>query len=1106
MLSEMARNPAAPGLLFTAAGVKGFSLLSEVASHAAEHCKVGFRASQTSAGHAINRASVKAEEVGAEIHRQLLQASDSLAVETERSQAALEEWKCLMNGILSQEAGKLQADFDNASARVADWRQQAADFLPSGDNTSHADASAEVSAHPLSLPRLDSLPQFTMPQLESGWLVDAVQQRFPDVGAANAWPTSFSLMSSAESSSASDQDEAQSTTSASSLASHFMQQARQMIEQSADSISQSTAKLEQSASASASSLVEQVREQTSQLTVPRFEQLREQASQVTVPTLEQLREQASQLTVPSFESFSSSLVSSPGQRNGWRSLGTRGQQSREQLSHAAEASTVSDSPQQATDCAHAAVPLTHADQQAAKTAAHAASPARASSPHSSIPTGSQLPAASAANTASPSGQSQSHSGAIQSQPQSGAVQSQSHSGAMHRPAGGSIRGSASSSTVTPSTQTSNAASSPDVSAGSVALQDNSNTHATASSKSSGTPPNTAGLTGQNAASAPVRTGDALPDKPVQASQPVAKSASQPQRKSVTVAKAQGLSASAPVEAGQTLPSAPVKAGQPVHNASDQQSIISKAAGRATTSPASPSAQRTTPFESQRPSAKSAPAAAAKGFASWFGAKDAQKDSIAADLSAGQSAADASASLPQQPAPSTSAASLTSSSTVAATPATPSQLKPSSSDVTAQQAPSQSSIQLPLVNERSAANAKGQPLSAEQAAAAVKPASGTAAAQEGAESSAQLPQRTQAVPKPLQLFKPDSNAAAASPEQMGKQGKSPPQKVRVIRPEPTPNWRTPRPLTPPPGPVQQGHPLSAARPPPASSTNAEPSTSFEADHITGKALGADAGTAEDAQGMLRSSPSGGSARSAVRSPSSSTANSTTPTDYLNSSHTPTTAAATAVDLDAENTVIDSIPWGVTGTATAQGRPAQTQSGGDGGTSGGSTGGSGGGRSGGQPGGSGGKDDADSRRSWWSSLWVPALIAGGSAGAAAASNSSFRQSVQNTFQAIKSRFVTGAEQAASESSSDGGDQGGYNDADAAADLAADDAAQAAANAAAGDDEGGIATNIRIKEGDTAWNLAEEYSGSGANWPQIVSENPDVDMANPSLGATVRIRVRM
>ena len=31
---------------------------------------------------------------------------------------------------------------------------------------------------------------------------------------------------------------------------------------------------------------------------------------------------------------------------------------------------------------------------------------------------------------------------------------------------------------------------------------------------------------------------------------------------------------------------------------------------------------------------------------------------------------------------------------------------------------------------------------------------------------------------------------------------------LCRPVPTPNWRAPRPLTPPPTPVQQGHPLSA----------------------------------------------------------------------------------------------------------------------------------------------------------------------------------------------------------------------------------------------------------------------------------------------------------
>ena len=54
--------------------------------------------------------------------------------------------------------------------------------------------------------------------------------------------------------------------------------------------------------------------------------------------------------------------------------------------------------------------------------------------------------------------------------------------------------------------------------------------------------------------------------------------------------------------------------------------------------------------------------------------------------------------------------------------------------------------------------------------------------------------------------------------------------------------------------------------------------------------------------------------------------------------------------------------------------------------------------------------------------------------------------------------------------------------------------------------LAQSMMCLQGDTAWSLAEEYSGSGANWPQIVSENPDVDMAKPSLGATVRVRVRM
>lgn len=40
----------------------------------------------------------------------------------------------------------------------------------------------QLSAHPLSLRQLE------MPQLESGWLVHAVQQRFPEIGQHTAGP------------------------------------------------------------------------------------------------------------------------------------------------------------------------------------------------------------------------------------------------------------------------------------------------------------------------------------------------------------------------------------------------------------------------------------------------------------------------------------------------------------------------------------------------------------------------------------------------------------------------------------------------------------------------------------------------------------------------------------------------------------------------------------------------------------------------------------------------------------------------------------------------------------------------------------------------------
>ena len=41
---------------------------------------------------------------------------------------------------------------------------------------------SELNAHPLGLRQLE------MPQLESGWLVDAVQQRFPEIGQHAAGP------------------------------------------------------------------------------------------------------------------------------------------------------------------------------------------------------------------------------------------------------------------------------------------------------------------------------------------------------------------------------------------------------------------------------------------------------------------------------------------------------------------------------------------------------------------------------------------------------------------------------------------------------------------------------------------------------------------------------------------------------------------------------------------------------------------------------------------------------------------------------------------------------------------------------------------------------
>ena len=118
----------------------------------------------------------------------------------------LQEWKGIMTGILSKEASKMQAELDHASRTVSSWQQHKpagadssqpnsclclymfsakhisgdtelagaaqSDAQPHGKSHQHSD----LEAHPL------SLPQFEMPQLESGWLVEAVQQRFPNIG------------------------------------------------------------------------------------------------------------------------------------------------------------------------------------------------------------------------------------------------------------------------------------------------------------------------------------------------------------------------------------------------------------------------------------------------------------------------------------------------------------------------------------------------------------------------------------------------------------------------------------------------------------------------------------------------------------------------------------------------------------------------------------------------------------------------------------------------------------------------------------------------------------------------------------------------------------
>ena len=120
---------------------------------------------------------------------------------------------------------------------------------------------------------------------------------------------------------------------------------------------------------------------------------------------------------------------------------------------------------------------------------------------------------------------------------------------------------------------------------------------------------------------------------------------------------------------------------------------------------------------------------------------------------------------------------------------------------------------------------------------------------------------------------------------------------------------------------------------------------------------------------------------------------------------TAAAATAMDSET-TTVIDSIPWGSSGTATARGRQELPQSGSGGGSSTGGTTGGGGGGSHRPSGDSGGSDDGHRSSSTWQQWWLGLLLLG--AGATAVSMSSAaRTALMKAVAAIKARFAPGNE---------------------------------------------------------------------------------------------------
>lgn len=978
MAAEIARSPAAPGLLFTAASVRGFSVASEVVSNL------------------VDMTSLRAQHVGAEVTQKLQQACDNVAVQTEVSQGAFQEWKGLMTGILSKEASKIQAELDHASRTVSSWPRQ----QPAGAAEVDAQSQGKSDQHTDLKAHLLSLPQFEMPQLESGWLVEAVQQRFPNIGAPNAWPTSFSVAASSDSMSVSDDEETRTPSSPTSLASQFMTQARHFTNQVAKSSTGKTATLhsqEPHAAASGNDLGSMFMTKARQLTGQRFD-------------------------VSPFSPVSSSEFSmfKLGQ-------GVAGQSSDKKVLQPGQVSLpVPEQLSPATAADH--------DHSAAETASTILLPIK------------HQPATLASNVkAAPT--------ALPPVKDRAAVQS--------------------------------AAFGPAEEAGHV----KKSARIQSAQSASPLPVNVSELKqvmvkNKQAAAAPVKVD-------VAASADAATSASSSPQHTGHAAREEHMSSSPAGASSSSAVRSPA-----AHSGASTAEPVSLAPTAAFKGPSAHAAHFSQPSNTPVLPIKASPGPS-KASAVRPGAPVPINSSSPPSQTSAPGSSPSSA--PSVPSPSSR---LQSASSLAAPMTSPSAFRPSSS-VPLTAAPAQPARPASTATQSSSADHKATPSEAGNGALATAVVDGHTAV--GTASHAQQPpsqsnelqlSTPDALPTPLHL----ADTSSQTPQLTWKQadqdrGNTAAKCVKIIRPEPTPNWRTPRPLTPPPAPVQQGHPLSAL--PTAvelDSTVADTSSSAESvAERPDQVLNIDVHSEHENEPSRSPTNSIGSATPSrlagtdarhVAVPKDSVFGSNSPSrdaegdaSAFGSSRQPRTTSATAAVSDSATMVIDSIPWGPSGAATAKGRTVPTQSSSGGGsTTGGSTGG-GGGRSDRPSGDSG--DEEGKGMSAWQQWWARLLLAGGGLSSVILLSSRVREALQNAVAAVKAQFTPVEEQ------------------HAVVDKLESESV---------DEPEGIETNIIVKEGDTAWSIAEEYTGSGTSWPDVVACNSNVDTAKPIAGTTLRVRVRM